>query len=215
MTGGESARARQSRKRTRIQAANEEKILDAALEVFSGYGLRGATLDQIAERAGMSKPNLLYYFRRKNDLYLAVLSRTLEMWLRPLAEMRAEGDPETELRRYIERKIEFSRDNPQESRLFASEVIQGAAMLKPVLETRLRGLVEAKCAVISEWAAAGKIAPIDPLHLILTIWATTQHYADFEAQIVGLLGADRLSPEFFEGAKHNVAALFLRGVMRG
>src|SRR5690606_13866819 len=98
----ETARARQTKKRTRIQEINNERILDAALEVFSEHGFRGATVDEIAERAGMSKPNLHYYFRRKNDLYLAVLGRTLEMWLKPLEEIRPEGEPELELRRYIE-----------------------------------------------------------------------------------------------------------------
>ena len=48
------ARAGNSKKRTRIQAENEEKILDAALEVFSRYGFRGATIDQIADKVGMS-----------------------------------------------------------------------------------------------------------------------------------------------------------------
>src|SRR5882724_4401058 len=82
--GTATARAHRTRKRTRIQEANEEKILDAALEVFSSYGFRGATIDQIAAVAGMTKPNLLYYFRCKEDVYIAVLNRTLEMWLQPL-----------------------------------------------------------------------------------------------------------------------------------
>ena len=91
------ARASASKKRTRIQAENEERILDAGLKVFSTYGFRGATVDQIAERAGMSKPNLLYYFRRKQDIYTAVLTRTLDMWLGPLGEMDPAGDPEREM----------------------------------------------------------------------------------------------------------------------
>ncbi|MBN9021348.1 MAG: TetR family transcriptional regulator, partial [Rhizobiales bacterium] len=57
------ARAGRTRRRTRIQEEKEEKILDAALEVFSTWGYRGATVDQIAALAGMTKPNLLYYFR--------------------------------------------------------------------------------------------------------------------------------------------------------
>ena len=72
MTPANTARARQTRKRTRIQEINEERILDAGLEVFSTYGFRGATIDQIAALAKMTKPNLLYYFRRKEDIYLAV-----------------------------------------------------------------------------------------------------------------------------------------------
>ena len=93
---------RATRKRTRIQAANEARILDAALEVFSTYGYRGATVDQIAARAGMTKPNLLYYFRRKPDIYLAVLNRTHEMWLQPLEALdrrRRPGDRDHRLHR--------------------------------------------------------------------------------------------------------------------
>ena len=48
--------------RTRIQEKNIAAILEAALEVFSQHGFRGATLDQIAKAASLSKPNLLYYF---------------------------------------------------------------------------------------------------------------------------------------------------------
>ena len=55
--------------RSRIQQKNREVILDAALEVFSLHGFRGATLDQIAEVAGLSKPNLLYYFPSKEAVH--------------------------------------------------------------------------------------------------------------------------------------------------
>jgi TetR/AcrR family transcriptional regulator len=121
-----AARAHKTRKRTRIQLANESKILDAGLEVFSTYGFRGATVDQIAFLAGMTKPNLLYYFRRKEDIYLAVLNRTLDRWLAPLEALDPDGDPATEITAYIDRKIEISRDSPKASRLFAMEIMQGA-----------------------------------------------------------------------------------------
>jgi TetR/AcrR family transcriptional regulator len=48
------------KRRTRIQTEKRELILEAALEMFSAHGFRGSTIDQIAEAAGMSKPNLLY-----------------------------------------------------------------------------------------------------------------------------------------------------------
>ena len=120
-----TARARATKKRTRIQEANEERILDAALEVFAAYGLRGATVDQIAAKVEMSKPNLLYYFRRKQDIYLAVLTRTLETWLQPLEEISADGDPRQEIQSYIDRKLEFSKNYPEASRLFINEILQG------------------------------------------------------------------------------------------
>jgi TetR/AcrR family transcriptional regulator len=208
----EGARAAKTRKRTRIQAANEERILDAALEVFSTYGFRGATVDQIAERAGMTKPNLLYYFRRKRDIYLAVLNRTHEMWLQPLEAMTQDGDPAREIADYIDRKLEMARDKPKESRLFAMEIIQGAPVLGDVLVGRLKTLVDEKAAIIRRWVAEGKLAPVDPYHLIFMVWATTQHYADFETQIRAILGPRSERPQHFQLAKATLEQVFLKGV---
>lgn len=89
-------------RRTRIQQEKREVILEAALEVFSAQGFRGSTIDQIAEAAGMSKPNLLYYFRRKEDIHETLMQRLLDTWLAPLRELDDVGDPMTELRSYID-----------------------------------------------------------------------------------------------------------------
>ena len=207
------ARASASKKRTRIQAENEERILDAGLKVFSTYGFRGATVDQIAERAGMSKPNLLYYFRRKQDIYTAVLTRTLDMWLGPLGEMDPAGDPEREITGYIRQKLAQARDNPQESRLFLGEVMQGAPMLGAVLRTDLKEIVDEKAAVIRGWVEAGRLAPVDPVHLIFMIWATTQHYADFDAQVRAVLGTGMESGEVFRAANETVIGVLMRGIL--
>jgi TetR/AcrR family transcriptional regulator len=201
-----------TRKRTRIQLANELKILDAGLEVFSTYGFRGATVDQIAFLAGMTKPNLLYYFRRKEDIYLAVLNRTLNMWLTPLEALDSNGDPTTEITAYIDRKIEMSRENPKASRLFAMEIMQGAPILWEVLAGPLKRLVDEKTAVIDRWIADGQLAPLDPYHLVFMIWAATQHYADFETQIRALLGSKVDENAHFEKARRTLERVFLKGV---
>jgi TetR/AcrR family transcriptional regulator len=207
-----AARAHKTRKRTRIQLANESKILDAGLEVFSTYGFRGATVDQIAFLAGMTKPNLLYYFRRKEDIYLAVLNRTLDRWLAPLEALDPDGDPATEITAYIDRKIEISRDNPKASRLFAMEIMQGAPILWDVLAGPLKRLVDEKAAVIDRWIADGRMAPLDPYHLIFMIWATTQHYADFETQIRALLGSKVDEMAHLQQARQTLERVFLKGV---
>ena len=213
LTASNTSRATGTKKRTRIQSVNEERILDAALEVFSTYGFRGATVDQIALSAGMSKPNLLYYFRRKQDLYLAVLNRTLEMWLAPFGKINTDGDPAQELKSYIALKLEFSRTHPEASRLFAAEMLQGAPLLKKILDTRVKYLVEEKTAVIQSWIAQKKIANIDPTHLVFMIWAATQHYADFETQIDSILpGKDRKKSRF-DDALETISAVMLNGLL--
>ncbi|MEM9249151.1 MAG: TetR family transcriptional regulator C-terminal domain-containing protein [Pseudomonadota bacterium] len=173
---------------TRIQTRNRAAILEAALTVFSEHGFRGATLDEIATASGLSKPNLLYYFPSKAAIYAALLDGLLDKWLAPLREIDAEGDPLTELRRYLGRKLDMSRAMPRESRLFANEVMGGAGVIGPTLGEDLRRLVDDKAAIIAGWASDGRIAPVDPHHLIFAMWAVTQHYADFDAQVTAVLG---------------------------
>ena len=199
-------------RRTRIQQEKRELILEAALEVFSAHGFRGSTIDQIAEAAGMSKPNLLYYFRRKEDIHTALMQRLLDTWLAPLRDFDNVGDPLTELRSYLRRKLEMARDYPRESRLFANEILQGAPRIMPMLEGELRTLVDEKAEVIKGWMRDGKIAPTDPWHLIFSIWATTQHYADFDVQVRAVLGSDRGDEGRFEDAARFLEQLFLDGL---
>lgn len=199
-------------KTTRIQEINRKVILEAALDVFSIYGFRGTTIDQIAEKAGMSKPNLLYYFKRKQDIYASVLEETLEEWLRPLNEMNADGDPVEELRRYISLKLEMSAKRPEASRLFANEILHGAPTIQIFLKTTLKTLVDEKAAVIRQWIAGGKIAPIDPHHLLFMIWATTQHYCDFDVQVRAILGNQVDGKGFHGQMAQAVLSLILNGV---
>ena len=177
------------RPRTRIQERNSKAILEAGLDVFCLHGFRGATLDQIAEGAGLSKPNLLYYFPSKDAVYLALLDRLLEAWLDPLRHMNPKGDPVAEVLSYVRRKLELSRDYPRESRLFANEILQGAPRMMAAIQGPLKTLVDEKAAVMLHWMAEGKIAPVPPVHLIFSIWALTQHYADFDVQVRAVLGA--------------------------
>lgn len=173
--------------RTRIQERNRSAILEAALDVFSAHGFRGATIDQIAQAAGLSKPNLLYYFPSKEAIHVALLEGLLDAWLAPLRQLTDGPDPIEEIVGYVLRKLDMARQMPRESRLFANEIVQGAPRLKEQIGGELKALVDAKAALIGGWAEAGRIAPVDPHHLIFSIWATTQHYADFDVQVRGIL----------------------------
>ncbi|OQP83703.1 TetR family transcriptional regulator [Rhizobium rhizosphaerae] len=205
-------RAAKTQRRTRIQEEKEERILEAALEVFATNGFRGSTIDQIADVAGMSKPNLLYYFRTKEAMHRALIERVLDTWLDPLRAFDAQGNPVTEIRSYIRRKLEMSRDFPRESRLFANEILQGAPHIEDELVGPLKQLVDEKAQVIRAWAKAGKIAKCDPYHLIFSIWATTQHYADFDVQVRAVLGEDLAGEGRFEDAARFLEQLFLHGL---
>ncbi len=198
-------------RRTRIQELNRARVLDAALEVFSREGFRGATLDEIAREAGLSKPNLLYYFASKEEIHATLMEALMTNWLDPLAELRACGNPLDEILGYVRRKLQMSRDFPRESRLFAQEIVQGAPRMQAALAGDLKTLVDEKAGVIAGWSEAGLIADIDPHHLIFSVWSLTQHYADFDVQVRAILGEKR---DPIDEAQGFLEALFTRLLAR-
>jgi len=104
----------------------------------------------------------------------------------------------------------MSREAPDESKLFANEVISGAPMIGSYFENELRPLVDHKCTIIQRWIDQGLLAPVEPLHLIFFIWSTTQHYADFMPQIEALhdQGPDKL----FSDAERTLKQLLITGL---
>jgi TetR/AcrR family transcriptional regulator len=199
------------RGKSRNGAAQEAAILAAAERVFAGAGFGGATMAAIAGAAGLPKPNLHYYFGSKRALYRAVLERTLREWLVPMDSIVADADPRAALECYIREKMRQSFARPYASRVWANELLHGAPELHATLVRTLRPLVRRKAAVIDQWMAEGRMAPLDSVHLFFTIWAATQTYADFEVQIRAVLGGRRLDRAAQEKATGHVVSLILRG----
>ena len=195
-------------KKTRIQERRKKLVLDCALDVFASYGFHGATIDQIAAKANLSKPNLLYYFKSKEDIYVTLLERTLEGWLDPFFAINPTENPMSELEKYVSNKMELSFEMPLPSRLFAMEVLNGAPHMQEGMRTTLRAIVDEKAAVIQAWMDKGQLKPVDPHHLIFSIWSVTQHYADFAIQIECVLG----KPPSRQVAKDAVIEILLRGL---
>ncbi|MBY6158785.1 TetR family transcriptional regulator C-terminal domain-containing protein [Pseudooceanicola nitratireducens] len=193
---------------TRIQRDKIAQISEAALDVFSTHGFRGATVDQIAKAASLSKPNLLYYFPSKEAIHTHLLENLLDTWLDPLRQINPDGDPLDEILTYVRRKLTMSRDMPRESRLFAYEIIQGAPNMGAGLEEVLKPLVDGQAQVIRGWMEEGRLRPADPHHLIFSIWSLTQHYADFDVQVRTVLGPEVTDP--FPQAEDYLVTLFTR-----
>jgi len=195
----------------RIRKRNVALILEAAEGVFAESGFRGATTASIAARAGLPKANLHYYFRTKKALYRAVLANILELWLEAFDAIRADRDPAEALTDYIAGKMYWSQTRPNASKVFANEMLHGAPILGGFLAKELRARVEEKAAIIRHWISRGRMRPVDPVHLVFTIWAMTQHYADFEVQVRAVLGRSRLSEADYRAAAATITALVLDG----
>ncbi|HED1421878.1 TPA: HTH-type transcriptional regulator RutR [Kluyvera georgiana] len=201
-----------SGKRSQAVSAKKQAILTAALNTFSQYGIHGTRLDQVAELAGVSKTNLLYYFPSKEALYVAVMQQILDIWLAPLRAFREDLAPLVAISEYIRLKLEVSRDYPQASKLFCLEMLQGAPLVMDELTGDLKTLVADKSAIIAAWVKSGKLAPIDPHHLIFMIWATTQHYADFATQVEAVTGKTLRDEAFFQQTVENVQRIIIDGI---
>lgn len=192
--------------------ARREAILSAALTTFSQFGIHGTRLDQVAEMSGVSKSNLLYHFPSKNVLYVEVMRQILDVWLAPLRAFREDQAPLVAIKEYIRLKLEVSRDHPEASRLFCLEMLQGAPLLMEVLTGDVKTLIDDKSDIIAGWIYDGKLAPVDPHHLIFMIWATTQHYADFSTQVEAVTGCTLKDPVFFQRTVENVQRMIIEGV---
>jgi TetR/AcrR family transcriptional regulator len=90
-------------------------------------------------------------------------------------------------------------------------LLHGAPVVKGLLATELRQLVREKAAVVQAWMDAGRMAPVDPVHLFFSIWAMTQTYADFDVQVCAVLDREALTPQDHDRATEHVVSLVLRG----
>ncbi|TFV49327.1 TetR/AcrR family transcriptional regulator [Bradyrhizobium niftali] len=190
----------------------EGKILDAAEFVFGHFGFRGATTALIAKKASIAKPHIYYYFEDKEDLYRAVLERAMNMWARDMDSLDMTSDIETILVRYIHKKIDFSRDHPHLSRIYANEIISGAQFIGTFIEKVSTPLLLAKVETMEQWAASGAIRQISAVDLFFCIWAMTQAYADYSSQMIIMKGKRQLEEADYAAAKATIVQLVLGGL---
>ncbi|KQR74310.1 TetR family transcriptional regulator [Burkholderia sp. Leaf177] len=198
------------RRKARIRETNEAHLLACAEAVFAERGLEGASTAMIAERAGLPKANLHYYFPTKLALYRRVLEDLFDDWHRAADTFETSDDPVEAISGYVRTKMELSRRRPLGSKVWASEIIHGAVHMQDILTERVKPWLDTRVVVIDRWVERGLLAPIDAQTLLFMIWATTQHYADFDAQIRALKGKRALSQKAFDTATEEVVKLVIR-----
>lgn len=194
-----------------VRARNEHDILEAAERIFARFGYRGASVQAIAEEAGLPKSNVLYYMGSKRGLYIRLLERMMARWNALLDDISVEDDPAEVLEAFIRSKMQLSRRHPEGSRLFAAEILGGAPFLQEYLCGELRDWVQARARILEQWAEQGRMDPVDPVSLIFLIWSATQHYADFEAQVLGITGKKQIAEEDVERITHFLTRVILKG----
>lgn len=153
-----------------------DAIRTAAIAEFAEYGLRGASTQGIADRAGISKTKLHYHINSKEELYQEALTHITNIWEDLFEGIDFEAGPQAFLTEYIARKVRFSLNYPAEVRLFTQEVMRGAPMLRRNWEGSRSAMTRASRR-IEGWADQGLIRRVDPVLLQFHIWAMTESYA--------------------------------------
>ncbi len=195
-----------------VRKKNKSLILNAAKSEFVIHGFDGASIKRIAERAGIPRANIHYYFADKTDLYQQLLDGILEVWNSSYDTLNAKDDAKTALTAYIRAKVMYSKEDPESSRIFASEIIHGAPVLKSYLSSDYKSWVQEKVAVIQSWVDKGQMDPINPYHLLFLIWGATQHYADFSVQVVAAMNTPKMTEQDYEEVVQSLTQLILKGV---
>lgn len=197
----------------RIRARNIRLIIKAGINVFARKGFDGTRIAEIAEASGLPKANVYYYFSSKEEIYTAIIAHLLASWDNALKYISPEREPVEAFNLYIKAKLDYTRKNMAESRLFASEIIQGARFLTKKDREHIRKVTDSHVAVVEGWIAAGKMLPVDPRHLFIMLWAATQFYSDFEPVAIDALKKQRLKAEDYDKAATTIAETILRGIL--
>ena len=194
-----------------IRKKNKALIFNAAKKEFVTFGYKGASIKRIAERANIPRANIHYYFANKMELYQELLSNIVSIWNSKFDSLNIDDDPKTALSAYIRSKVMYSRDDPDASRIFASEIIHGAPVLNDYLSTDFKIWVQTKVAVIQYWIKQELIDDINPHHLLFLIWGATQHYADFNVQVLAAMDKQEMDEQNFEAIVDSITTIVLKG----
>jgi AcrR family transcriptional regulator len=158
------------------QESAEQRILAAAREEFIGHGLRGARMQSIADRVGVNKALVHYYFRSKEKLYDAVLKDTMATIVAALHKALPPGAEESDLRLLL-RKIVTAyiitfQENPNFPRFIIRELADGGTRLPQLIDTAILTVGDLPLRIhrlLEEGMKQGVIRPTKRVHFLLNL----------------------------------------------
>lgn len=186
-------RSPSSQERQRDADRSRQSILDAAGAEFAAHGFAGARVAAIAERAGVNKQLISYYFGGKEGLY-AELGR--QWFAYEASEIQTTDDPTELVRRYVRTNM----TQPHGGKLLAWEGLADDGEDDDALMTQQRnGRLRANNEPMRQAQAEGRLdARIDPDMLGLIMLAAANVPSVYPQLVRGICHADSRSPEFVE-----------------
>ncbi|MCW2270922.1 HTH-type transcriptional regulator RutR [compost metagenome] len=192
---------------------NRALILRVAAKAFARNGFAATTLSEVAQLSGLPKANVNYYFLSKENLYRQVLDSVAQRYLDAFTQLRPENSPREALERLIRAKFKIIRTRPWAAKVFVAEMMHGARHLPREHAVRLQHEVDRGVECLQQWIDNGQLAAIDARHLLISLWSTTQAYANFGAHLVSDAHKSKASDTDLDNAVASITRLVLRGVM--
>ncbi|MEO0464034.1 MAG: TetR/AcrR family transcriptional regulator [Pseudomonadota bacterium] len=128
-----------------------EQLLDAALRQFAERGFHGASIAQIAGELGLTKQALLYYFRRKEDLYREILRRIAQRMIKAMAQSEdPKVDPATQFEDMMLAIHQVVSDNPNDAAVLMRELLETQRRDAPPEEWYLKHFLDRIVGVLDQ-----------------------------------------------------------------
>lgn len=170
-----------------VRKKRTSEILDAAELEFAKSGFEGTSVQSVADRAGLQKRQILYFYQNKENLYRAAIDRIFTEW-RSQELDKWEGEPRQIICDYIDHMFALVEAKPHRSKLVINEMMRGGQIGIPVMEDRnSRSVMKSTIARLNGWMDRGLMRRTDPLQFIFMLWSFQHFYVAFEPEVAYFL----------------------------
>jgi AcrR family transcriptional regulator len=204
--------------RTRDADRTQQEILRAAMDEFAERGLGGARIDSIAERAGVNKRLIYYYFGAKDELFLAVLEQTYADIREAERALHLEmANPADAVRRLVAFTWNHYLAHPEFLTLLNSENLHRARHLKQSKRIREMNspLIQTLADVLERGRSEGLFrGGVDPVHLYISIAGLAYFYLSNNHTLSTIFGRDLMSPKALSERLSHITEVVMGYVLR-
>ena len=204
--------------RTRDADRTQQEILRAAMAEFAELGLGGARIDSIAERAGVNKRLIYYYFASKDELFLAVMEQTYADIREAERELHLEAlAPADALRRLVTFTWQHYLTHPEFLTLLNSENLHRARHLKT--SSRIREMNSPLIQTLGDVLERGRReglfrGGVDPLQLYISIAGLAYFFLSNNHTLSAIFGRDLMSPKALSERLSHITEVVMGYVLR-
>ena len=190
-----------------------ERILAAAIDIFSSQGLGGARVDAIAARAGANKRMIYHYFGNKDQLFVHVLEAVYSHIRSHEKELHLDDlDPESAMRELVRYTFDYYVENPHFIRLLNHENLYEAAHVRasPTIRDMNSPLIPQIGTILDRGVAGGVFRDgVDPLHLYISIAGVGYFYVSNVFTLSTNFGRELGTKEAIDERRHHVIDVVL------